>query len=260
MLAFDYRRLGESGGQPRQVVRIGDQLADWQAAIAFARTLPGVDPAKVAIWGFSLSGGHIFHVGGAQPRDRAQRSRRRRSSTARPATRNAARYQTPVALLRLTGRGLLDAVGGLFGRDPCWCRSSVARGTVAMLIDAGCPQRRPSAQPRQPIPGLAAEVAARSALRIGFYRPGRGRVPGRVPLLVCRVRRGRARPGRAVRRSRATRSPRRRSSECRAGTTSPSWADTNRPSRSSCPSCAGTCWSRRRPAPVPPTCAARGRT
>src|ERR1700754_2930287 len=55
VLAFDYRRLGESGGLPRQFIRIKDQLADWQAAIAFASTLPGVDPARLAIWGFSLS-------------------------------------------------------------------------------------------------------------------------------------------------------------------------------------------------------------
>src|SRR3954453_21723647 len=36
VLAFDSRRLGESGGQPRQVVRMGDQRADFHAAIAFA--------------------------------------------------------------------------------------------------------------------------------------------------------------------------------------------------------------------------------
>ena len=46
VLAFDYRRLGESGGQPRQVVRIPEQLADWQAAIGFAATLPGVEPGQ----------------------------------------------------------------------------------------------------------------------------------------------------------------------------------------------------------------------
>src|SRR5689334_3634484 len=33
VLAFDYRRLGESGGTPRQVVRIADQHEDWDAAI-----------------------------------------------------------------------------------------------------------------------------------------------------------------------------------------------------------------------------------
>src|SRR3954464_6300914 len=34
VLAFDYRRIGKSGGEPRQVVRVGDHLADWDAAIA----------------------------------------------------------------------------------------------------------------------------------------------------------------------------------------------------------------------------------
>ena len=53
--------------QPRQIVRIGEQHADWQAAIHFARTLPEVDPARVAIWGFSLSGGHIFRVAARNP-------------------------------------------------------------------------------------------------------------------------------------------------------------------------------------------------
>lgn len=57
VLAFDFRRFGESGGRPRQVARVGEQLADWEAAIAFARTLPGVDPARLAIWGFSLASG-----------------------------------------------------------------------------------------------------------------------------------------------------------------------------------------------------------
>src|SRR6266511_1394106 len=51
VLAFDFRRLGESGGQPRQIVRVGEQLADWQAAIAFAGALPGVGAARLAIWG-----------------------------------------------------------------------------------------------------------------------------------------------------------------------------------------------------------------
>src|SRR4051794_7339867 len=52
VLAFDYRRFGESGGQPRQIARIGEQLSDWQAAISFAATLPDVDPARLAVWGF----------------------------------------------------------------------------------------------------------------------------------------------------------------------------------------------------------------
>src|SRR5687768_10887789 len=42
VLAFDYRRIGESDGQPRQVVRIRDQLRDWEAALGFAAELPGI--------------------------------------------------------------------------------------------------------------------------------------------------------------------------------------------------------------------------
>src|SRR5215467_4519850 len=34
VLAFDYRRLGESGGQPRLVQPVGDMLADWQRSIS----------------------------------------------------------------------------------------------------------------------------------------------------------------------------------------------------------------------------------
>src|SRR6516162_1338851 len=30
VLAFDYRHLGGSGGAPRQVVRVREQLADWE--------------------------------------------------------------------------------------------------------------------------------------------------------------------------------------------------------------------------------------
>src|SRR3954470_22550217 len=44
VVAFDYRHIGESGGEPRQVVRVREHLADWDAAIAFASTLPDVDP------------------------------------------------------------------------------------------------------------------------------------------------------------------------------------------------------------------------
>ena len=59
-LAFDYRYFGQSGGEPRQLIRISDQLDDWAAAIKYARGLDEVDPAKVALWGTSLGGGHVI--------------------------------------------------------------------------------------------------------------------------------------------------------------------------------------------------------
>src|ERR1700745_1410963 len=57
VLAFDHRHLGESGGQPRQVQRVGEQLADWRAAIGPARAPPRGDPRRLAPLGFFAPGG-----------------------------------------------------------------------------------------------------------------------------------------------------------------------------------------------------------
>lgn len=59
VLVFDHRFLGESGGRPRQRFRIGDQQQDWRRSVEFARSLPQVDAARVVLWGFSFSGGHV---------------------------------------------------------------------------------------------------------------------------------------------------------------------------------------------------------
>jgi dipeptidyl aminopeptidase/acylaminoacyl peptidase len=62
VLAFDYRHLGESGGEPRQLIWIPYQLEDYLAAINYARGLKEIDPARIALWGTSLSGGHVIVI------------------------------------------------------------------------------------------------------------------------------------------------------------------------------------------------------
>ena len=118
VLAFDYRRLGESGGQPRLVLPIREQLADWQAAIAFAATLPGRRPGQGSRSGASPPRAAMSSRSRRATRSSPRRSRRRRTPTGRPALRNAASHQKPLAMLRFTGRGILDALGGLIGRRP----------------------------------------------------------------------------------------------------------------------------------------------
>jgi len=140
VLAFDFRRLGESGGEPRQVVRIRDQLRDFEAAIAFARTLPEVDPARIALWGYSLSGGHVIRIAARNP-DIAAVIAQAPLADARAAAPNALRSMTVGAFLRLTGRGLLDAIGGLFGRRPLLVALSGARGEVATITTPTAPTR-----------------------------------------------------------------------------------------------------------------------
>ena len=186
VLAFDYRHLGESGGQPRQVVRISDELADWQAAIERAATLAGVAPARLAIWGFSSSGGHVFRVAARNPQLAAAIAQTP-NADGQAAARNAARYQTPLAMGRLAGRGILDGLGGLLGRPPRLVPLTGAPGTVALLTTPDSRDAGRALNPGNMYPDWQQAVAARSALRVGFYQPGRSASRVRCPLqvLVC---------------------------------------------------------------------------
>jgi pimeloyl-ACP methyl ester carboxylesterase len=183
VLAFDYRRLGESGGEPRQIVRMGEEQADWQAAIDFARMLPGVDPSKVALWGFSLSGGHIFPVAARNPGVAAAIAQSPLAD-APAVTPKAMKYQSPLASLRLMGRGVLDWVGGVFGRAPLLVPLVGERGSVAMLSTPDAQDGPHALNPDNRYSDWQQEIAARSVLRIGFYRPGRYASRIEAPLLV----------------------------------------------------------------------------
>ncbi|MFC3962397.1 alpha/beta hydrolase [Nocardia jiangsuensis] len=59
-LAIDFRGFGGSAGERRQRMRMGEQIADYRAAIAAAAGLPGVDPERIVLWGVSMSGGHVL--------------------------------------------------------------------------------------------------------------------------------------------------------------------------------------------------------
>jgi fermentation-respiration switch protein FrsA (DUF1100 family) len=183
VLAFDYRRIGESGGRPRQVLPIKDQLADWQAAIEFAAALPGVDPAKLAIWGFSASGGHVLRVAARNPQLAAVIAQTP-NADGLAALRNAARYQKPLALLRLTGRSILDALGGRVGRPPLLVPLTGQPGTVALLTTPDALEGDRALNPGNQYPDWQQAVAARSTLPLGCYRPGRDASRVQCPLLV----------------------------------------------------------------------------
>ena len=188
VLAFDYRHLGESGGQPRQIARIGEQHADWQAAIAFARTLPGVDARRLAIWGFSASGGHIIPVAARNP-DLAAAIAQTPLVDGPAVTPNAMRHQTPLGFLRFTGRALLDAAGGLVGRAPLLMPLAGEPRDRHLPHVARRPQRQSGAQSRRQVPRLAAggRRPLRAARRLVPARPPR--VARAVPPAGARLRR-----------------------------------------------------------------------
>jgi alpha-beta hydrolase superfamily lysophospholipase len=65
-LVFDHRGFGDSGGEP-DLFHPARQLEDWAAAIAFARSLPGVDGGRVATFGSSMGGGNALAAAASDP-------------------------------------------------------------------------------------------------------------------------------------------------------------------------------------------------
>ncbi|MEW9548130.1 alpha/beta hydrolase [Nonomuraea sp. NPDC050783] len=202
VLAFDYRGLGRSGGQPRLVLPVRNQLADWEAAIGFAATLPGVDATRLALWGFSASGGHVIRVAARNPRLAAVIAQT--PNVGGPAaTRRVTAHQKPLAMLRLTGRGIADAIGGLAGRPPLLVPLAGEPGSVAMLTTPDAGDGPAALDPDDQHPDWRRQAAARSALRLAFYHPGRDTPRVRCPLLVLTCDQDQtAPPGPAVRAAR----------------------------------------------------------
>jgi dienelactone hydrolase len=177
-LVFDYRHFGDSGGEPRQLIDIPEQLDDWRAAIAFARGLERVDPDRVALWGSSFSGGHVAVVAAEDHRVAAAISQG-------PFLDGlwALRAAGPRNIGRLTVAGLRDELARLRGRPPYMLAVVGPPGSTAAM-------NSPDAEPGyralfEPGDEFRNEVPARIGLRIGLYRPIRHARRITCPWLVC---------------------------------------------------------------------------
>ena len=60
VFTFDYRFLGASDGQPKNVINPFYQVKDLKAAIRHVRKLPKINKDKIVLWGTSLGGGHVI--------------------------------------------------------------------------------------------------------------------------------------------------------------------------------------------------------
>ncbi|MFB9830782.1 alpha/beta hydrolase [Actinoallomurus acaciae] len=183
VLAFDYRHIGESGGQPRQIARVREYLQDWQAAVGYAATLPGVDRDRIAAWGFSLSGGHLFRVAAHTPHLAAVVAQTP-AVGGWTASRAATRHQKTLPLLHFFARGIADAAGWLVGRPPRLVPLSAPPGVLAMLSTPDSLDGPRALDPAGEHTGWRQEIAARSALRFALYQPGREAPRVRCPVLV----------------------------------------------------------------------------
>lgn len=59
VISFDYRGFGDSKGEQGRLVP-AMQIEDITSVIDWARKQPQFDPQRIALWGTSLGGGHVF--------------------------------------------------------------------------------------------------------------------------------------------------------------------------------------------------------
>lgn len=182
VLLFDYRYFGASDGLPRQKVSVRAQLADWAAAIACARSRPGVDVDGIALWGSSFSGGHVV-VAAARDARIAAICAQGPMMDGLAASLNIVRYAGLGQLLRLAARGLRDALHAALGRSRVYLPLVGPPGTLATMTT-------PDAEPGyRSIVGADWDnrICASFALGLAFYRPVMWARSVRCPALVIAV-------------------------------------------------------------------------
>ena len=180
VLVFDYRGFGRSDGTPRQWLHVRRQLQDWAAAIGHARGLKGVDPARIATWGSSFSGGHSVAAAVADGRVAAVSSQGAMMDGLASVT-NLLREAGVASVVKLSAHGLVDALRGALG---------LSRVTLPIVADPGQPGvlTTPDSRPgylRIAPPDWRNEVTTSWALTLAMYRPNlmTARLP--CPALFC---------------------------------------------------------------------------
>jgi uncharacterized protein len=176
-LIFDYRSFGKSSGLPRQVCSVSGQIADFHAAINFAKQHPAVDANRLGLWGASLAGGHVVSVG-------ASRSDLRAIVSVAPTADCAdiALTLSKSLLVRLIWAAHVDLWSMLTRRRPHYVPIVAAPGGLAAMNTPG------TLQDYQHMIGEGSvwqnRIAARLFLLFPAYRPIAKASRVKAPLLV----------------------------------------------------------------------------
>lgn len=177
-LLFDYRYFGESGGEPRQLLDISCQLDDWKAAIDFVKTRSEIDPNKIILWGTSFGGGHVLATA-------AGRSDIAAVISQCPFTDGMASslVMNPATSFKVSWLALCDLMSSWRGSAPVMVPLSGLPGETALMNTADAYRGYLQLLPQGvDVPNF---VAARFALNIIRYYPGRKTRLIQSPVLFC---------------------------------------------------------------------------
>jgi uncharacterized protein len=175
-LTFDYRNFGESGGVPRQLIHIKQQLEDFHAAIRWTRSQPQIDPERIALWGSSLGGGHVISVAADDPRIAAVIAQVPFNGFPKQV-----KGRSSSATLRLLAAMVFDALRGKLGLSPYYIRAVGTTGELAVMA---------SPQAQQTIEAMHStqwknQVAPRVLFEMMRYKPSDTSHKLTMPVLVC---------------------------------------------------------------------------
>jgi pimeloyl-ACP methyl ester carboxylesterase len=180
-LIFDYRTFGASDGEPRNHADWRRELADWHAALAYGRSLPGVDPDRIVLWGTSFAGGLVVSAAAQDGRVAAIVSQCPMMDGL-AASLAAARRSGPLGALRLSAHGLLDRVGTAIGRPPHYIPKVAKPGELGAMTSPDAWQ----GYLRLTDGGALSQnqVTARSVMKVSQFRPVRDAARVECPALV----------------------------------------------------------------------------
>ncbi len=179
VLVFDYRGFGTSEGAPRQDVNHVRHRQDYHAAVSAARAREGVDPARVALWGSSYSGGHVIVVAAQDPEIRAVISQGA-AMDGLAALFGVQKSGGSGKTAALTAAGVRDLGRALTGRSPYLVPVVGEPDSTAVISAAGAMSGYQAIMG----PTFRNEMCGRGILRIALNRPVRFADKVSCPVLV----------------------------------------------------------------------------
>ncbi|KAL2833574.1 Alpha/Beta hydrolase protein [Aspergillus pseudoustus] len=168
-LIYDHRGFGESDNlptQPRQEIVPAQQVNDYSDAVTYLQTRSDIDSERIAIWGSSLSGGHVLNVAAVDRRVKAAIS------------------QVPLVdgwdnIRRLLRPDFIPAVNELFKKD----RLGVFKGEVPAVLpvvseDPGQQSALPTVKSPVAFTSLGPHANWKNFVTLKSLEAVRGYIPG----------------------------------------------------------------------------------